>query len=396
VIKLYSDTVEIYDTADTLSDTYTLYCLESDMVTSGYAEKYNRNIIYLHSKDLCVFNTQSITPAAIKEYGTCALQTVYYLSCECGRVGNADTFAGDHAPHVFSKKSITDAYKISNATCTSKAIYNYCCEVCKAKGSLTFKYGETLPHSFTKQNVSDEYKVKDASCTSRALYNYCCETCEAKGENTFEYGEHSHILSEAWYYGTEYHFRKCMLCKETGEIAEHIYDENNSCKTCSYTLGSDISVFGNVTSYGKDTDSITLELIPAGENAAAYSTVLTGNETEFSFDAVNPGEYTLRISKTKHTAREYSVSTSKNTELCGLEIRLCGDVNGDGTINASDATQIKRYYNNKTSVFTAKGTDTEYLKKVADVNNDGSANASDSTQIKRYYNNKTSVFINLP
>ena len=82
-------------------------------------------------------------------------------------------------------------------------------------------------------------------------------------------------------------------------------------------------------------------------------------------------------------------------ETVGLAIYRC-DINGDGSINAADATQIKRYYNNKNSVFASlTGEELTYLVKAADVNNDGKANASDATQIKRYYNNKTSVFANI-
>ena len=72
---------------------------------------------------------------------------------------------------------------------------------------------------------------------------------------------------------------------------------------------------------------------------------------------------------------------------------LFGDVNADGKVNAADATQIKRYYNNKSSVFDSyEGEIPEYVKKIADVNADDKINAADATQIKRYYNNKPSVF----
>ncbi len=72
-----------------------------------------------------------------------------------------------------------------------------------------------------------------------------------------------------------------------------------------------------------------------------------------------------------------------------------GDVDDDGTVSAKDATQILRYINGKSSVFTASDADTALIEKIADVDGDGSVTAKDATQILRHINGKTSVFENL-
>jgi len=153
-----------------------------------------------------------------------------------------------------------------------------------------------------------------------------------------------------------------------------------------------IRLSGKVNCIGEGEGRITVTLSRDGE---AVATAELEENGEYFFELAEIGRYTLSVSKTKYATREYTVDISEDTVL-DVEILLYGDVNGDGKVNAGDATQIKRYYNNKTSVFTAANADTEYLKKVADVNMDNKANAGDATQIKRYYNNKTSVFINLP
>ena len=68
-----------------------------------------------------------------------------------------------------------------------------------------------------------------------------------------------------------------------------------------------------------------------------------------------------------------------------------GDVDRDGTVTAKDATQILRYINGKSSVFTANDADTLLIEKIADVDGDGSVTAKDATQILRHINGKTSV-----
>ncbi len=67
-----------------------------------------------------------------------------------------------------------------------------------------------------------------------------------------------------------------------------------------------------------------------------------------------------------------------------------GDVDKDGTVSAKDATQILRYINGKSSVFTAGG-ENKALHETSDVDGDGSVTAKDATQILRHINGKTSV-----
>ncbi len=69
-----------------------------------------------------------------------------------------------------------------------------------------------------------------------------------------------------------------------------------------------------------------------------------------------------------------------------------GDVNLDGEVDAKDATQILRYVNAKTSVFTTyKGHKAELAKALADVDYYPGIEARDATQILRYCNAKTNT-----
>ena len=58
----------------------------------------------------------------------------------------------------------------------------------------------------------------------------------------------------------------------------------------------------------------------------------------------------------------------------------------------SDASQIERKVNGKTSVFDAGDAEIKaYRLKVANVYSDDNINTTDAAQIKRYYNVKSSV-----
>jgi len=248
-------------------------------------------------------------------------------------------------------------------------------------------------HKFTKQLATDEYKHSDATCITAALYYYSCEECGKKGDATFEYGEKAACsFGTTLFFSANEHYLMCGICNTKTEIAAHEYNSEEVCDACGYRRGMSAEIHGTVISFGGEGDAVTVKLIKDG--IPVDSAEINGCVAEFSFVSVIPGEYTVRISKSMHADAEYRVNVfAAGVDVGDLPLLLYGDVNGDGKVNASDATQIKRYYNNKNSVFSSadKGT-LNYLKKVADVNADGNVNASDATQIKRYYNNKPSVF----
>lgn len=102
------------------------------------------------------------------------------------------------------------------------------------------------------------------------------------------------------------------------------------------------------------------------------------------------------------TETETGLTEGKKCSVCGEilvkqevipalgkdEEYLHGDANGDGNVDALDATQILRYANGKTSSVDEM-TEEEMLAR-CDVNGDGEVNALDATQILRYANGKSS------
>ena len=160
------------------------------------------------------------------------------------------------------------------------------------------------------------------------------------------------------------------------------------------------SVSGTVKNYNSAADKVTVQLIQQGHSEPAYETIVSsgtkvGNQytASYSISGIASGTYTMRVMKNKHVTREYTVTVSGDAKTQNAEIWLLGDVNGDGFINMTDASQIERKFNGKTSVFdTGDAKIKAYRLKVANVYfSDDNINTTDAAQIKRYYNGKSSA-----
>ena len=150
------------------------------------------------------------------------------------------------------------------------------------------------------------------------------------------------------------------------------------------------SVRGAVKSYNPN-NPVTVQLIEQGHHEVAYETTIdptTGSgqkEQNFSFPAVAAGTYDLVVTKPGHLS--YTVKNvvvgSTDLDLTTLTGKaystitlLCGDINGDGSINEDDVSIIR--YANNINKSTAVADN-----KLADINGDGSVN-EDDVSIVRY------------
>ena len=137
---------------------------------------------------------------------------------------------------------------------------------------------------------------------------------------------------------------------------------------------------GTVKSYNSTTDPVTVQLFKSGSSAAAYNTTVKGNSASYTISGIAPSTYTMKVSKKNHVTREYSVTVSSGTKTQNAEIRLLGDVNGDGRVNTMDCTRLFKHVN-KTQLLTDA-----YAQKCADTNGDGRVNTMDCTALFKHVN----------
>ena len=150
------------------------------------------------------------------------------------------------------------------------------------------------------------------------------------------------------------------------------------------------SVRGAVKSYNPN-NPVTVQLIEQGHHEVAYETTIvkttgSGQVTQdFSIPAVAAGTYDLVVTKPGHLTYTVTGVVVENdpldlTTLTGKAYStitlLCGDINGDGSINEDDVSIIR--YANNINKSTAVADN-----KLADINGDGSVN-EDDVSIVRY------------
>ena len=150
------------------------------------------------------------------------------------------------------------------------------------------------------------------------------------------------------------------------------------------------TVSGNVKNYG---NGATIELLKDG--TVIDTKTVAGKTGEYTFEEVEEGTYTVKVSASKHATREYKVTVAGEDVTQDVEIWLYGDVTKDGVVNNSDVMQINRKNNNMNSVFS-QAADSDYILKVANITaitgTDAFVNNSDVIQINRKINNMSSMF----
>ena len=148
------------------------------------------------------------------------------------------------------------------------------------------------------------------------------------------------------------------------------------------------SVSGTVKSYNPNA-AATVKLVQNGAVKYTATTATSSGsrqkEQNFSFSAVAPGTYDLVVTKPGHLTYtvknvvvgdgplDLTAMTGKSYQTITL---LCGDINGDGSINEDDVSIIR--YANNINKSTAVADN-----KLADINGDGSVN-EDDVSIVRY------------
>lgn len=143
----------------------------------------------------------------------------YYKCDDCGKYfkdseGKTETSVEAEklplAAHSFTKQDASEKYLKSAATCTSKAVYYYSCEVCGEKGTETFEYGE-----INKTNHVGDTEIvgaKAATCDEDGYTgDKVCKNCGEIIEKGKVIPATGHTYSEEWSHDAESHWRECTV-----------------------------------------------------------------------------------------------------------------------------------------------------------------------------------------
>ena len=319
------------------------------------------------------------------------VEEIIWYDCEDNIVSGEETFRSGERYKVQIKVVPTQVSGVDVCTFTepAKAYINNeqvterlnWDEVYVEDGAMYIKY------TFMKGASAPEIEIEE--------YTYYYFPTEAQGSADFDV-----VVS-----GTEITLAECMfeapegktfLGWAVGNINAELKQPGEkiviTSETYIYAVWSGgYTISGTVTAFS-DWDT-TVELLKDGEVIDFMDT-----SSAYSFEDVTEGEYTLRVSKSKHATREYEVTVAGEDVIQDVEIWLYGDVTKDGNVNNSDVIQINRSINNMNSVFS-QAADLAYRLKVANVTaitgSDIVVNNADAMQINRKINNMSSVFSTL-
>ena len=143
--------------------------------------------------------------------------------------------------------------------------------------------------------------------------------------------------------------RVTFKAKAAGSAAISLYEDSHGADGYTGDISGDtvtveeaavtgVTVSGTITSYGSETENVTVTLTP--ENGTPMTTVVTGNSAAYKFENVSAGTYTLKVEKANHVAREYAVTVSGDAVQQDAKVCLKGDVTGDGKVNTADVGRL--------------------------------------------------------
>ncbi len=153
--------------------------------------------------------------------------------------------------------------------------------------------------------------------------------------------------------------------------------------TVEYSLAVSSGIRGQVESF-LDGSDVTVALFAEGSAQPQYTTTVPAGEKSggkytavYDIPEVAAGTYTVQVSKNNHVTREYTVTVTTGTKTQNAEIRLLGDVNGDGKISTADVLKAN-FHAKRVNLLTGY----EFL--CADVNGDGKISTVDVNKINSH------------
>ena len=253
---------------------------------------------------------------------------------ECSACGDKK----DITTCVYDQEYVSSNYRVSNATCTAKAVYRKSC-VCDRAGTATFEYGEKNPNNHTGQlgdwqtNTDEHWKVYSccqaqsdkaahtwdegkvttpATCTTPGEKTYTCMVCSATKKETIP--ATGHAWDTEWSKDNDHHWHECnnANCDAVKDKAEHSWDEGKvttpatctadgvktlTCTACSATKTERIDATGHTYNQTKVEDKYLVSVATCTAKAVYYKSCVCGatGTATFEHGEKNPNNHTGQL-----------------------------------------------------------------------------------------------------
>lgn len=307
-----------------------------------------------------------------------------YTTNVCDACGKTEILEGAGA----LGHSFTSYVSDGNATCTEDGTKTAQCDRCAGTHTV-IDSGSAFGHSFDGGTVT-----QSPGCITDGTITYRCDLCGDAYEDVIPATGHQYktTVTAPSCEETGYSTHFCTVCGDTfvdsiTPAAGHNY-ANGFCEVCGVLQPGYAIYSGSIQSYGDPTDPITVELIPQGSDAAAYTSVISNGANSFCFSGITASSYTLVISKKNHVTRYVylDIEVGNNTMEHSLQIRLIGDITGEGKVNVGDVARLYGHIR-KTSIITD-----EYILACAEVTGDGRINVGDTATLYSHVKNTKKLY----
>ena len=307
-----------------------------------------------------------------------------YTTNVCDACGKTEILEGAGA----LGHSFTSYVSDGNATCTEDGTKTAQCDRCAGTHTV-IDSGSAFGHSFDGGTVT-----QSPGCITDGTITYRCDLCGDAYEDVIPATGHQYktTVTAPSCEETGYSTHFCTVCGDTfvdsiTPAAGHNY-ANGFCEVCGVLQPGYAIYSGSIQSYGDPTDPITVELFPQGSDAAAYTSVISNGANSFCFSGITASSYTLVISKKNHVTRYVylDIEVGNNTMEHSLQIRLIGDITGEGKVNVGDVARLYGHIR-KTSIITD-----EYILACAEVTGDGRINVGDTATLYSHVKNTKKLY----
>ncbi|MBE6563996.1 MAG: hypothetical protein E7655_01800 [Ruminococcaceae bacterium] len=248
-------------------------------------------------------------------------------------------------------------------------------------GTYTLKVTKEDHHTFSKEIQIDGKLALDImllpTYTGQTVSGKVVSTVGADKTTTVLLYKGSALVAEASGIGTEFAYEFTNV--PAGDYILTIKKDGHETEEKAITVGDTpfvaenveltflgVTVSGIVTSVIGESDPITVQLLQGG--TVKYTASCIGLSASYTMEKVAAGTYTLRVQKSGHAARDYTVTVDATDVTQNADLLKKGDMNGDSIVNVLDALSVKLFLDAPTE---------DYAKSLADFNENGTVDAND-------------------
>ena len=254
---------------------------------------------------------------------------------------------------------------------------------------------EEITSKFVGYNIAggNDIKIAISHTDSNGLENHIANITNLENEVSVKFDMSDNIPELSKTKIREY---KLVRLHE-GDIEEIKFEindgiiETSSDKFSDFVLlykDLDIPTFevnGTITSYGNDTDDISIQVYEKETEDAIFEEKVKGNNANYKIQNVPAGNYIIKFAKNNHVTREYEIVVNNSDATQDAKICLIGDINADGKVNNKDWNRLYAHIN-ETNILT------EYELLCSDTNKDGNVNTKDWNRLYNHINETDKLY----